>query len=83
MIRELSMGSVIRQHRETTADGRFLAQRVTTRRAKKITLESAFEDSKPYELTDLGTQFVHYAMSELVPRIGGGTSEDPSTESDP
>ena len=77
------MGSVIRQHRETTADGRFLAQRVTTRRAKKITLESAFEDSKPYELTDLGTQFVHYAMSELVPRIGGGTSEDPSTESDP
>ncbi len=79
MIRELSMGSVIRQHRETTADGRFLAQRVTTRRAKKITLESAFEDSKPYELTELGTQFVHYAMTELVPRIRAA-STDPSVE---
>ncbi len=76
MIRELSMGSVIRQHRETTADGRFVAKRVTTRRAKKLILESAFEDSKPYELTELGTQFVHYAMTELVPRIGGGASAD-------
>jgi hypothetical protein len=70
MIRELSTGGVIRQHRDTTADGHFLAKRVTARRAKKITLESAFEDSKPYELTKLGTQFVHYAMTELVPRIG-------------
>jgi hypothetical protein len=36
IIRELTMGSVIRQHRETTADGRFLAKRVTTHRAKEI-----------------------------------------------
>lgn len=73
MIRELSTGGVIRQHRETTADGRFLAKRVVARKAKKITLESAFEDSKPYELTKLGTQFVHYAMTELVPRIGSSS----------
>jgi hypothetical protein len=73
MIRDLSTGGVIRQHRETTSDGRFLAKRVTTRKAKSSTLESAFEDSKPYELTQLGTQFVHYAMTELVPRIGTGT----------
>ena len=80
MVGELSIGRVIRQHRETTADGRFLAKRVTTRRAKKTTLESAFEDSKPYELTELGTQFVHYAMTELVPRLGAA-SEDASTDS--
>jgi len=67
MIRELSTGGVIRQHRDTTTDGHFLAKRVPTRRAKKTTLESAFEDNKPYELTQLGTQFVHYAMTELVP----------------
>jgi hypothetical protein len=79
MIRDLSTGGVIRQHRETTSDGRFLAKRVTTRRAKSLTLESAFEDSKPYELTQLGTQFVHYAMTELVPRIGPGTH--PPTDS--
>lgn len=72
MIRDLSTGGVIRQHRDTTADGHFLSKRVPTRKAKKLTLESAFEDSKPYELTKLGTQFVHYAMSELVPRIGMG-----------
>lgn len=70
MIRDLSTGGVIRQHRDTTAGGQFLARRLPTRKARKITLESAFEDSKPYELTKLGTQFVHYAMSELVPRLG-------------
>jgi hypothetical protein len=80
MIGELSIGRVIRQHRDTTADGRFLAKSVTTRRPKKITLESAFEDRKPYELTELGTQFVHYAMTELVPRLGAA-SADASAES--
>lgn len=74
MIRDLSTGGVIRQHRDTTTDGHFLAKRVTTRRPKKLTLESAFEDNKPYELTKLGTQFVHYAMNELVPRIGAASS---------
>ena len=74
MIRDLSTGGVIRQHRETTSDGRFLAKRVTTRKAKSFTLESAFEDNKPYELTQLGTEFVHYAMTELVPRIGMGNN---------
>jgi len=74
MIRDLSTGGVIRQHRETTTDGHFLAKRVPTRKARKLTLESAFEDSKPYELTNLGNQFVHYAMTELVPRIGAGSS---------
>ena len=80
MIRELSTDGVIRQHRETTVDGRFVAKRVTTRSAKKLILESAFEDSKPYELTELGTQFVHYAMTELVPRIGAAPA-DASTDS--
>jgi len=32
-------------------------------------MESAFEDTKPYVLTELGKQFVHYTMSEIVPRI--------------
>jgi hypothetical protein len=31
--------------------------------------ESAFEDTKPYVLTELGRQFVHYTMNEVVPRI--------------
>lgn len=34
-------------------------------------MESSFEDTKPYVLTALGQQFVHYTMNEVVPRIGG------------
>ncbi len=83
MIRDLSTGSVVRQHRDTTHDGRFVARRpTTTRRAKSRVLESAFEDTKPYELTELGRQFVHYAMSELVPRLGENTDPEPPPRPD-
>src|SRR4051812_7607778 len=76
-----SKGSVIRQHRDTTHDGRFVARRpATTRRAKSRVLESAFEDNKPYELTELGSQFVHYAMSDLVPRLGENREPTPPPE---
>jgi hypothetical protein len=34
--------------------------------------ESAFEDSKQYVLTELGSQFVHYTMTELVARLNPG-----------
>ena len=30
---------------------------------------SAFDRFEPYELTELGKQFVHYAMNELAPRL--------------
>jgi hypothetical protein len=32
-------------------------------------MESAFEDTKQYVLTELGKQFVHYTMNELVTRL--------------
>lgn len=72
LIRDLSTGGVIRQARDTTSDGQFLRKQ-PSKRAKgtqsKRTIESAFEDTKPYILTELGKQFVHYSMTELVPRI--------------
>jgi hypothetical protein len=71
MIRDLSTGGVVRQERETTADGQFLRKRRPSRRnPSATTMESAFEDSKPYVLTELGKQFVHYTMSEVVQRLG-------------
>jgi hypothetical protein len=72
LIRDLSTGGVIRQERETTADGRFLRKRPVGHRklAGGGTMESAFDDSKPYVLTELGKQFVHYTMNEVVQRIG-------------
>lgn len=71
LIRDLSTGGVIRQERETTGDGRFIRKRpVRNRKPASGTMESAFEDSKPYVLTELGKQFVHYTMNEVVQRLG-------------
>jgi hypothetical protein len=74
LIRDLSTGGVIRQERETTSTGQFLRRRSPGRSGSaSLTMESAFEDTKPYVLTELGKQFVHYTMNEVVPRIGMGT----------
>jgi hypothetical protein len=71
LIRDLSTGGVIRQERETTYDGHFLRKRpARNRKVTPGTMESAFEDSKPYVLTELGKQFVHYTMNEVVQRLG-------------
>ena len=71
LIRDLSTGGVIRQERDTTTDGRFLRKKpVRNRKLGEGTMESAFEDSKAYVLTELGKQFVHYTMNEVVQRIG-------------
>ncbi|MPN48126.1 hypothetical protein SDC9_195731 [bioreactor metagenome] len=71
VIRELSTGGVIRQARSTTEDGRFLKKSSVKNHYQRAsqTMESAFEGTKPYLLTGLGTQFVHYTMNELVQRI--------------
>lgn len=73
LIRDLSTGGVVRQARDTNEIGQFVrkrARRLPRRAVAATTLESAFEDSKPYVLTSLGRQFVHYTMTDLVPRIG-------------
>lgn len=33
-------------------------------------MASAFDDDKPYELTELGSQFIHRVLNEVVPRLG-------------
>ena len=37
-------------------------------------MKSRLDDTDEYELTELGSQFVHYVMTDVVPRIGGGPS---------
>jgi hypothetical protein len=75
LVRDLSTGGVIRQHRETTGDGQFVRKAPLRRPAGGTSrmAKSAFDDVEQYELTELGSQFVHYTMNEVVPRIG--TSE--------
>lgn len=73
MFRDLSTGGVIRQYRETDYHGNFIARSTNKRSgnssSRSKTLTSAFDEEDQYELTELGQQFVHYAMTELTPRI--------------
>jgi len=73
LIRDLSTCGVIRQEREVNQLGQFVRNRPqrTRRSSAPTTMESAFEDTKPYVLTELGKQFVHYTMNEVVTRIEG------------
>jgi len=34
-------------------------------------MESSFAGTNPYVLTELGKQFVHYVMEDVVQQIGG------------
>jgi hypothetical protein len=42
-------------------------------------MESAFEDTKPYVLTELGKKFVHYVMEDVVPQIASATDNADGT----
>lgn len=78
LVHDLSTGHVIRQHRETDYYGNFIKREPQRgpRAAASRTITSAFDDDKQYELTELGKQFVHYTMNEIVPRLAGATSGD-------
>jgi hypothetical protein len=71
LIRDLSMGGVMRQHRQTDWQGNFIkkAPEKSPKGSGSRAMTSAFDDTEKYELTELGRQFVHYAMNELAPRI--------------
>jgi hypothetical protein len=73
LMRDLSTGGVIRQARDTNADGQFLRKQIARKSSgsANATVESAFEGSKQYVLTELGKQFVHYSMNEVVKRVAG------------
>lgn len=82
LIRDLTTGGVIRQPRETDAAGNFLKKdtREQPRKDMGRTMESAFEDTKPYVLTELGKEFVHYVMDEVVSQISGRSDAADSEE---
>lgn len=81
LIRDLSTGSVIRQRRDTDGSGNFVRKKPARSRPSNshssTTMKSAFDDEEFYVLTDLGRQFVHYAMNEIVPRVAY-TPEQPN-----
>lgn len=73
LIHDLSIGHVIRQHRETDYHGNFLKSRPQKGSGSSQYVKSAFDDDKEYELTELGRWFVHYTMNEMVPKLTDGS----------
>jgi hypothetical protein len=73
LFRDLSTGGLIRQHRETTYGGDFVAKRSPTKssfpKGQPKIMKSAFDEDEQYELTALGEQFVHYAMTDVPPKL--------------
>ena len=69
LIRDLSTWSIIRQHKPVNFNWEFIKQKRKSGISTSWTLVSAFEDTKQYELTDLGKKFVHYVMDEAVTKI--------------
>lgn len=69
IIRDLNLGGVIRQHREVDYYGNFYKKIPAKKGSGTNTMKSAFDDQEQYELTELGKQFVHYTLNELVSRI--------------
>jgi hypothetical protein len=69
LVDDLSIGHVIRQHREKTYDGEFLKKPRTNTGVRSSTMKSAFDDQAGYELTELGKKFVHYVFSDVITRI--------------
>jgi hypothetical protein len=61
LIRDLSTGGVIRPERETNEYGQFLRKKTPRRRGGiPLSMESAFEETTPYVLPELGRQYVRY-----------------------
>jgi len=71
LFHDLSVGRIVRQHREVDYEGNFIKKtpQKTPRGDGSKTMKSAFDEEELYELTELGKQFVHYAMTDLPPKI--------------
>jgi hypothetical protein len=68
-IHELSLGGIIRQHREKDYSGNFIKPSTRSHHSPSHIMTSAFDNNKQYELTELGQWFVHYTMNEIVPKL--------------
>jgi hypothetical protein len=75
LFRDLSTGGIVRQHRETDWEGNYVKKATQRPRSGSRQMVSAFDDGEQYELTALGNQFVHYAMTEVSVKLGFGQDE--------
>jgi len=70
LIHDLSTGRVLRQERETNSLGQFMKKsRRGPRAPASDVMKSSFDNSDRYEPSELGQEFVHYVLQDVVSRI--------------
>lgn len=76
LIRDLQLGGVIRQQRDVNYDGQFVKKSTKGKSplSRSNVMKSSFDDSDELELSELGRQFVHYVLDDVVPQIEDGTN---------
>ena len=73
LTRELNTGGIIHLNRKTNSIGQTMRAKPSTSTANKSdTLESHFEDTKQWVLSELGKEFVRYVMEDVDPQLGSG-----------
>lgn len=86
LIRDLSMGEIIRQHREKDYAGNYISKRPQRTspplRGQPKPMKSAFDEEVQYELTALGQEFVHYVMTDVPPKIEFYKSDSEPTKTE-
>jgi hypothetical protein len=78
LVRELSMGGVIRQERVKDAAGNFRKKAVRVRRPHSNIMTSAFDDNEGYEMTELGKKFIHYVQEDAAAQLDAGATGAPA-----
>jgi hypothetical protein len=69
VINQLTLGYVMRQERISDEQGRFRRQSRRPQATPARYMKSPFDNEVPYVLTELGKQFVHYALDDPVTKI--------------
>lgn len=73
LIRDLSTGGVIRQQKVIDFNNKLKSVTIPGIKERNVK-DTAFDDTKPYELTALGKQFVHYTMQDTILKLANNNS---------
>ncbi|MCK5412751.1 MAG: hypothetical protein KAI57_00035 [Candidatus Pacebacteria bacterium] len=74
-IHDLQLGGVIRQQRSVNDRGEFLKKPKRTR-IKSEVMKSSFDDEDKQELSELGSQFIHYVLEDVVMQIASAEENE-------
>ena len=71
LTRELNMGGIIHLDRPRNSSGQTMrTQRQSSSNSRSDTLESHFDNTKSWVLSELGKEFVRYVMEDVDPQLG-------------